>query len=195
MLSFVVRPPEVNMRQTFWILASLLLAVGPPAPCQEKEPRKADGPAKVVKETVTSTNHSWVRLTGKVKVIDASTLRFEDGTQVDLHMAMDVPEPGQMGRIDGKLYPCGKEAAEFLAKPVAVYVDRRLDLTKIPSGKCYVGETHVHLEMVRNGWAVSTHSGMDPWEIIARENKRGMWRGEFVVPEEWRTGKRLPGEK
>jgi endonuclease YncB( thermonuclease family) len=179
------------MRSTSWILVSLLLVVEAAAPCQE--------PPKVVKETVTSTNHSWVRLTGKVKVIDASTLRFEDGTQVDLHMAMDVPEPGQMGRIDGKLYPCGKGAAEFLAKligdkPVAVYVDQRLDLTKTPSGKCYVGETHLQLEMVRNGWAVSTHSGMDPWEIIALENKRGMWRGEFVVPEEWRKGKRLPGE-
>jgi endonuclease YncB( thermonuclease family) len=188
------------MRQTSWVSASLLLAVGSAAPCQEKEPCNVDGPPKVVKETVTSTNHAWVRLTGKVKVLNASTLRFEDGTEVDLFMAIDIPEPQQQARIGDKFYPCGKEAAEFLEKligdkPVAVYVDRNADLTRVPSGKCYVGETHVQLEMVRSGWAVSRHSGMDPWEIIARENKRGLWRGEFVVPEEWRKGKRLPGEK
>jgi hypothetical protein len=164
------------------------------------ESKRPAGPPKVVKETVTSANHSWVRLTGKVTVINASTIRFQDGTQVDVCRAIDVPEPQPMGRIDGKLYPCGKEAAEFLAKligdkPVAFYEDRNLDLAKRPHGQCFVGETLVQLEMVRNGWAVSQHSGMDAWEVIARENKRGMWRGAFVVPEEWRKGKRLPGEK
>ena len=48
--------------------------------------------------------------------------------------------------------------------------------------------------VVRNGWAFSHHSGMDAWEIIARENKRGLWRGKFIVPERWRKGERLPGE-
>jgi hypothetical protein len=35
---------------------------------------------------------------------------------------------------------------------------------------------------------------MDAWEIIARENKRGLWRGKFTVPERWRKGERLAGE-
>jgi hypothetical protein len=35
---------------------------------------------------------------------------------------------------------------------------------------------------------------MTPYEIIARENNRGLWRGEFVLPERWRQGERLPGE-
>jgi hypothetical protein len=39
------------------------------------------------------------------------------------------------------------------------------------------------------------HSGMAPWEVIARENKRGLWRGKFVFPEKWRKGERLPQEK
>jgi len=46
--------------------------------------------------------------------------------------------------------------------------------------------------MVRNRWAISHHRGMDTWEIIARENKRGLWRGQFVLPERWRKGERLP---
>jgi hypothetical protein len=35
---------------------------------------------------------------------------------------------------------------------------------------------------------------MDAWEIIARENKRGRRRGEFVAPERWRKGEWLTGE-
>ena len=31
-------------------------------------------------------------------------------------------------------------------------------------------------------------------EIIARENKRGLWRGQFIAPKRWRKGERLPGE-
>jgi hypothetical protein len=57
-----------------------------------------------------------------------------------------------------------------------------------------VGETSLKIEMIRNGWAVSHHSGTEGWEMIARENKRGMWRGQFVMPKRWRQGHRLPGE-
>jgi hypothetical protein len=35
---------------------------------------------------------------------------------------------------------------------------------------------------------------MDGWAAIARENKRGLWRGEFVDPQLWRKGERLKGE-
>jgi endonuclease YncB( thermonuclease family) len=36
---------------------------------------------------------------------------------------------------------------------------------------------------------------MDAYEALAREHKRGLWRGEFVFPERWRKGERLPAEK
>jgi endonuclease YncB( thermonuclease family) len=53
---------------------------------------------------------------------------------------------------------------------------------------------HLQLEMVRNGWAIANHSGKEPFEIFAREAKRGMWRGKFVIPKKWRMGERLPEE-
>jgi hypothetical protein len=49
--------------------------------------------------------------------------------------------------------------------------------------------------MVRNGWAMAHHSGTIPYEVMARDHKRGLWRGEFVFPEEWRKGERLTQEK
>jgi endonuclease YncB( thermonuclease family) len=142
-----------------------------------------------------------VRISGKVKVIDAHTLVFEDGTQADLNGGMEAPELDQKGSINGTIYPCGREAADFLRKligdrPVTGYVFKdHVDGTKMRIVSGFVGETRLDIEMVRNGWAISDHSGMDSWEVIARENKRGLWRGEFVIPARWRKGERLPGER
>lgn len=143
---------------------------------------------------------SWMRITGKVKVLNAHTVLFEDGTEVDLNGGMEAPELEQKGLIGHSLYPCGQEAAEFLRKlisdqTVTCYANKEhVDGKKMRIASGFVGETNLDIEMVRNGWAISDHSGMDTWEIIARENKRGLWRGQFVVPKKSRQGERLPGE-
>jgi endonuclease YncB( thermonuclease family) len=173
----------------------------------ESKPQAAKDTSKVVKERVRggivfpAEKRMWTRITGKVKVVNPYTLRFDDGTQVCLSRAIDAPELEQKGLIGGSFYPCGKEAAEYLKKligdrPVTFFGDREGEerVGKRPAGSCFVGETNLEIEMVRNGWALSHHSGMDAWEIIAREKKRGLWRGKFVAPERWRRGERLPGE-
>lgn len=142
----------------------------------------------------------WIRLTGKVRVLDARTLVYADGTEAVLNGMMEAPELAQKGSIDGRLYPCGKEAADFLRKLIGGRKVTCLSPRDHVEGKsmrvasAFVGETNLNVEMVRNGWAISDHEGMDPWEIIARENKRGLWRGQFIVPGRWRMGDRLPGE-
>lgn len=122
----------------------------------------------------------------KVKVLDANTLLLEDGTMHRLSTA--APELDQMGLIDGRLYPAGKEAAEFLRRLIgdqpALCFDRI----------AYVGDKNIIHELVLNGWAMHHHSSTAPAETIARENKRGLWRGQFVEPIDWRAGVRLPGE-
>jgi hypothetical protein len=173
----------------------------------DKRPQSVEDKPKVVKERVRggiafpAEKRMWTRITGKVKVVNAYTLSFEDGTAVCLSRAIDAPELDQQGLIGESFYPCGKEAAEFLKKligdqPVTFFGDRNGEesVGKNPAGSCFVGETNLEIEMVRNGWALSHHSGMDAWEIIARENKRGLWRGKFIVPERWRKGERLSGE-
>jgi endonuclease YncB( thermonuclease family) len=162
-----------------------------------QEPEARPG---VVKDRVKgSVNHGggkdeWVRLAGKAKVLDARTLEFADGTRVNLGPA--TPEPEQQGLIDGKLYPAGQEAAGFLR---ALIGDRPVVCFLAGEGSvcvgCYAGDTNVGHAMVVNGWALATHSTLQPAEVIARENKRGLWRGQFVNPKDWRAGKRLPGEK
>ena len=110
-------------------------------------------------------------------------------------MGRAVPELDQQGMIDGKLYPCGKEAAQFVRNligdrtVVCILIDDKTVLS------AYVEDTNIEHAMVINGWALAEHSLLHGAEIIARENKRGLWRGQFVKPDEWRAGKRLPGEK
>src|SRR5262245_22196576 len=155
----------------------------------------------VVKERIAGAfrfpAESYVRITGKVKVLDSHTLAFDDGTRVELNGGIDGPELEQFGLVGDVLYPCGREAAEFLKKligdqPVVCYLES--DRGAKPRADAYIGETRLDVEMVRGGWAISHHSGTESWEIIARQNKRGLWRGVFVEPEKWRKGERLPEE-
>jgi quercetin dioxygenase-like cupin family protein len=134
-----------------------------------------------------------VRITGKVEVIDARTLRFEDGTKVTLLTV--TPELDQMALQGETVFPAGKEAAEFLRRligdrPVQCYLVGAQD-----KWRAYVGDQNIVEALLVNGWALAQHSNEHVAEIIARENKRGLWRGTFIDPDDWRMGKRLPGEK
>jgi endonuclease YncB( thermonuclease family) len=170
-----------------------------------KKPSPAEGQPRVLKERVGGDHRhageTVLRITGKVKVLDAGTLTFEDGTEVEVAGTIDAPPLAQKGLIGDAFYPWGEEAASFLRKLIGdqavtfyAFGDGGESDAKRLRGRCFVGETSLGIEMVRNGWALSAHSQMTPYEIIARENKRGVWRGKFIVPERWRKGDRLPGE-
>jgi Leucine-rich repeat (LRR) protein len=170
-----------------------------------KRPPAADRQAKVTRERVRGQwrhpDEEILRITGKVKVKDANTLVFDDGTEVDVGGGMDAPDLEQKGHIGESFYFCGKDAAEFLKKligdqTVTFFAGRDQDRdAKRMRGHSFICETSLEIEMIRNGWAISDHSGTIAWEIIARENKRGLWRGKFIEPEQWRKGDRLPGEE
>jgi endonuclease YncB( thermonuclease family) len=189
---------EKPMSRPVQFLNVVLLALATGASGGENQPPPDQ--AKVVRDRVKGAilhpSHSpgswvWSRTIGKVTVIDSNSLEFADGTRVSLGLV--APEPGQMGRIDGKLYPCGKEAAEFLRRRIG---DRPVTyFTTGEAATAYVGDESIAHLMIINGWALAVHSSQHAAEIIARENKRGMWRGEFVDPIKWREGERLPGEE
>jgi endonuclease YncB( thermonuclease family) len=135
-------------------------------------------------EGVTLTEIPYTK--SKVKVLDANTLLLEDGTKYRLNTV--APERDQMGLMDGRLYPAGQEAAEFLRRLIGDQPVLCFDRI------AYVGDKNIIHELVLNGWALHHHSSTAPAEIIARESKRGLWRGQFVEPIDWRAGVRLPGE-
>jgi hypothetical protein len=194
------------MRSVSVLLLGAILALGADrcASDDTKPPGRAEEP-KVVREHVRgqwrSSGEELLRITGRVTVKDANTLVFADGTEVTVGGGMDAPDLEQRGQIGDSFYPCGKEAAEFLKKLIGdqtvtflAFKDQEPGAKRM-RGRCLVGETSLEIEMIRNGWAISHHSGTTAWEIIARENKRGLWRGKFILPELWRKGDRLPGEE
>jgi endonuclease YncB( thermonuclease family) len=194
------------MRQTLCIAVPVVLGFAIAGLGDSNEPPKPEGKPKVVREQVQGQwrfqGEKLLRIKGRVKVLDAHTLLFEDGTKVNINGGMDAPDMEQQGLIDEALYPCGKEATAFLEKligdrPVTCYsdADDPIDAKKLDGADAFVGETNLAVEMVRNGWAMAHHSGMAAWEVIARDKKRGLWRGKFAFPEKWRKGERLPQEK
>jgi endonuclease YncB( thermonuclease family) len=161
-----------------------------------------EGQPKVILEKVDGPvrfGGRITKLTGKAKALDAHTLQFEDGQIAELNGGMDAPELEQKGLIGDTLYPCGKEARDFLQKLIdgRDVVGYDVEVNKKDGklrGTFFVDEKSIESEMVRNGWAISHHSGTEGWEAIARENKRGLFRGKFIAPEKWRKGERLKGE-
>src|SRR5262245_47237735 len=98
------------MRPTLCVLVLALLGLAVAAPGQGQEPRRPDSGRPKVERTLVHGEWRYpvdnlVRITGRVTVLDAHTLRYEDGTEVDLIGAIDPPDLEQKGRIGDKLYP------------------------------------------------------------------------------------------
>jgi cyanophycinase len=178
-------------------LAFLLLAsLGPVPPLAAEH----DQAAKVVRDQVKGSifhdggDDQLQRVTGQVRVVDANTIEFADGTQIDLNMI--TPDPKQMALVGDEFYPAGREAADYLRrliddKTVSSY--RNVDNTG--PWRSFVGDLDLKHAMVIGGWAIADHSSTQVMEFIAREQKRGLWRGRFIRPDLWQTGQRLPGEE
>jgi RNA polymerase sigma factor (sigma-70 family) len=177
-----------------------LISSGAAAPVSAQEQGRSEkppaaAPSKVARDRMKDRGgEQWERIMGLVKVINARTLEFQDGTRIDLDL--QVPYPDQMALDGDRLYPCGKEAAVFLSrligdKPVTCFrnTDRDRD-----GWIARVGDVIVEQEMVLNGWALAHNLPLQTAELTAREARRGLWRGRFIPFDDWEAGLRLPGE-
>jgi endonuclease YncB( thermonuclease family) len=203
-VSFERKRGGIDMRLLLSVFTAMTLEATSLGLCHSHSLAQTDSDRQVVIGEVRGQwrkpDNTLHRITGKVKVVDAHTLRYADGTLVDLNGAMDAPDLNQKGQIGGSLYPLGKEAADFLdkligGKEVTCYGENvQVEAKQYRIASAFVGEMNLNIELVRNGWAMAHHSGMAAWEVIARDHKRGIWRGQFIFPETWRKGERLPGE-
>jgi endonuclease YncB( thermonuclease family) len=137
---------------------------------------------------------------GPARVIDGDTLKIH-GAKIRLH-GIDAPESAQVCKAEGKSYRCGTSATLALARRIAgkpVSCDQR---DKDRYGRivavCKAGGEDLNGWLVAQGLALAyRHYSKDyvRQEEAAREAKRGLWRGEFVKPWQWRKGKRMAGER
>jgi len=127
--------------------------------------------------------------------IDGDTLRA-GSTRIRL-IGIDAPELSQTCREEnGRIWLCGSEAHARLRSLVGFGMvecqSSSTDRYGRPLAVCSTGSVpDIGEAMVRSGYAVSF---MSPkyWlaELSARYHKRGMWRGSFVSPADWRRGHR-----
>jgi endonuclease YncB( thermonuclease family) len=134
-------------------------------------------------------------LTGIPKIIDGDTIRIGN-TRIRLH-GIDAPEVKQTCTAGGKEWRCGWEATNALANIVGEHwvtcTQRDRDRYGRIVAVCRAGAVDLNAWMVGAGWAVAYRRYSREYvreEDEARAARKGMWRGEFVMPWDWRRKKR-----
>jgi len=140
---------------------------------------------------------------GQIKVIDGDTLIFK-GEKIRLD-GIDAPETAQTCIKNNKTWNCGKEATSALKNLIGQISDEGFACEGKTKDKydrriatCFHGHIHINEWMVENGWAIAYRYYSKKYiksENKARQNKKGLWQGEFISPWNWRKGKRLLNKK
>jgi endonuclease YncB( thermonuclease family) len=131
-------------------------------------------------------------LTGIPMISDGDTLDI-GATRVRLE-GIDAPETDQVClNANGDVWRCGVEARDQLKDHVAgrelVCTPIGIDRYKRTLGRCKLEGEDLNGWMVQQGWAlayVKYSSAYVHAEEDARTNLRGLWRGAFIAPWDWR---------
>lgn len=162
-------------------------------------PAASESPAQVPDATnpPIPAIRSWTAdLSGPARVIDGDTLDV-GGTCVRLH-GVDAPEAAQSCFTADAGWPCGRRATQALATLLQGGVIACAELDRDRYGRvvaaCRRDGLDVNGWLVGEGWAVAYRRYSDAYvelEAAARAARRGIWAGEFVMPWDWRRGKRI----
>ena len=129
---------------------------------------------------------------GAADIIDGDSFRLGKD-EIRLH-GIDAPEYRQTCRDEKKRdWNCGRAAADALRRLVTgrQVACKGLDADRYGRlvSRCTAGGIDLNAEMVRLGWAIAytrhAYIYVDQ-EVEARTERRGVWRGTFDLPEDWR---------
>lgn len=131
-------------------------------------------------------------VSGPARASDGDTLSMT-GIAVRLH-GVDAPELAQTCERSSSSWPCGRVAADKLASLVAgaaVRCEQRdIDDYGRIVATCRAGGIDLSQAMADAGLAVALPHFSDAYvgtEARAREQRRGLWAGEFMMPADWRA--------
>ena len=133
---------------------------------------------------------------GRARVIDGDTIEVASA-RVRL-FGVDAPESAQNCLEGTRRWPCGEQARRALAGRIdgrsVACEERDRDRYGRIVAVCRHSGQDVNAWLVREGWAIAYRRYSTVYvdeEASARRAKRGVWRGEFVPPWDWRRGERL----
>jgi endonuclease YncB( thermonuclease family) len=144
-------------------------------------------------------------LSGCSSAMAQQTISVHDGDTLTINgqrwrlWGVDAPELDQVCDLAGQREQCGKAARDALMMLVR---NEEVDCERLGAsydravGRCWAGDHRADLsaEMVTNGWALNwdkySHGTYTAEEQEARRNQRGIWATRFVVPWEYRAGRR-----
>ena len=124
---------------------------------------------------------------GKAKIIDGDTIHIK-GKKIRLH-AIDAPETNQKCTKNKINWNCGIESTNFLKgiignKNISCATNGKDRYNRF-IGVCYKDDLDLNSEMVLNGWAIAyRYYSLDyiDQEEQAKNEKKGIWSGEFEEP-------------
>jgi endonuclease YncB( thermonuclease family) len=133
--------------------------------------------------------------TGRVSVIDGDSIEMR-GENLRLH-GVDAPESAQTCERDGASWRCGQQAAlalaDFIGESVVSCDQFDTDLFDRPVVRCFLRQRDINAWLVSEGWAVAFRRYSKDYvaeEDAARTAKRGIWAGNFELPEDYRSKRR-----
>ena len=138
---------------------------------------------------------------GPPRVIEGDTHAVQ-GTVIRLY-GIDAPELGQSCRIGERAYDCGQIARTALLDLTAgAMVSCKLAPPSPEDsgadgriGRCSADGYDLSEGMAYTGWALALRPVSERYvafEERARAARRGLWKGQFIAPWDWRAGARLP---
>ena len=137
-------------------------------------------------------------LAGSATVTDGDSITVA-GQRIRL-FGIDAPESKQTCVAGGQRWRCGRSATQALAKRIGdrivVCTERDRDRHGRIVAVCRAGTVDVNAWMVSQGLALAYRRYSTAYvgqERAAKAARRGVWRGDFVAPWDWRRGKRLTG--
>jgi endonuclease YncB( thermonuclease family) len=138
---------------------------------------------------------AWADATSTANVIDGETLEMQG--QVVKLFGIDALEPDEVCLNGNQPWPCGEEAGRSLSaliggQPIRCQTIR--NMSGYILAVCDLNGDDLAAWMVTNGWAFADRSASNdyvPYEENAKTSHEGVWGSEFVLPWDWREGKRL----
>ena len=142
-------------------------------------------------ETLGSRERSVSGAVSQEAVIDGDTLVLK-GVRIRLH-GIDAPELKQSCRISGTDVACGQIARHALigfVSGIGIRCEHKdIDRYGRHVSRCLAGDLDLSAAMVRTGFALAYRKYSNDYiadEKHAKALGRGVWKGSFVEPWDWR---------